>query len=108
MPRRILYAADEPRAQPVSEIPSRSSRPIGGYSSRGVAQRLRQSSLWERRRRKLNLIFAMPSGTARLVGLVTKFAEDLGDRAIDQAIDAALDADEGALELLLDRIGSAQ
>jgi hypothetical protein len=96
--------ASAPRAQTPYPV---TPHPKADVKRPRPAQRVGASSLWSRRKQKIDLIESRADAPARWFLLLTKIAEDIGDREVDRAIDGAINADSDAIRLL-DLVGAVR
>jgi hypothetical protein len=107
MYKQPVHKATHSREQYVCRPVTGDDQPQAELRPRRTSLRVGASSLWSRRKKKINIIESQADAPARWFLLLTTIAEDLGDREVDRAIDGAIDADADALRLL-DLAGAAR
>jgi hypothetical protein len=100
MSTQRVYMSPARPAQPSPVAAPKSAQPHAEIRPRRTSLRAGASSLWRRRKKKIDMIESRDDARDRWFLLLTKIAEDIGDRDVDRAIDAAIDADACALALL--------
>jgi hypothetical protein len=100
MPKHVSYICDASHAQSPSVVAPKESQPQDELRPRRPSPRAGALSLWSRRKKKIDIIESRADAPARWLLLLTKIAEDIGDRDVDRAIDGAIDADADAIRLL--------